>query len=299
MSRIRRSRHGRPFVRVVASVLTLMAGMAVAFAASGAASVTATTGTTATTTTTAAGKPPQNVDPPQISGTPQEAQVLKGDKGSWKNSPTDYNYFWTRCDKNGGSCSNIAGAHGATYTLTSADVGNTVRFKVQATNASGSDFASSVPTAVIVAATKPPPPPPPPPTPAANGCPAGTGAALVTGITPPARLIIDQQQASPDVVHAGTQQIIVRYHVTACGRPVQGALVYATAVPFNQLSIPPEQPTGADGYAELDFRTLAGFPVSPRQSLIAIFVRARKQGESVLGGISGRRLFSIKVNLHA
>ena len=115
----------------------------------------------------------------------------------------------------------------------------------------------------------------------------------------PARLLIDQQQTSPSVVSRGTNQLIVRYHVSACGgRSVQGALVYATAVPFNQLSIPSEQRTDGDGWAELDFRMLAGFPVSSKQQLIAIFARARKSGENLLGGISTRRLFSVQVNLH-
>ena len=118
-------------------------------------------------------------------------------------------------------------------------------------------------------------------------------------MTSPARLLIDQQQTSPSVVNRGTQQLIVRYHVSACGgRSVQGALVYATAVPFNQLSIPAEQTTNSDGWAELDFRMLAGFPVSSNQQLIAIFTRARKSGENLLGGISTRRLFSVHVNLH-
>ena len=106
----------------------------------------------------------------------------------------------------------------------------------------------------------------------ATGCPTGTGTVQVANVSSPARLLIDQQQTSPSVVNRGTKQLIVRYHVSACdGRSVQGALVYATAVPFNQLSIPPEQTTGSDGWAELDFRMLAGFPVSSKQQLIAIF----------------------------
>jgi hypothetical protein len=271
----------------------LAAGLTVAFAITGSAAGSATATTTGPTTTSAA--KPDNTSPPTVSGTPQVGEKLTGDKGTWSNNPADYNYFWVRCDNNGGSCSNINGANQATYTLTSADAGNTVRFKVQASNAAGSTFATSVPTAVIKAATAPPPPPAPAPT----GCPSGTGPINVNDLSAPARLQLDGQQASPSVVHAGTQQIILRYHVSACGgRPVQGALVYATAVPFNQLNIPAEQGTGQDGWAELDFHTLSGFPVGPHQQLIALFARARKSGENLLGGISTRRLFSLRVNLH-
>jgi hypothetical protein len=77
---------------------------------------------------------------------------------------------------------------------------------------------------------------------------------------------------------------------------VQGALVYATAVPFGQLSIPAEAPTGPTGYVSLTFQTLAGFPLSPHQRSVQIFVRARKQGEDLLAGISTRRLFAISIS---
>jgi hypothetical protein len=291
------SQHGKAHRRLLGTgigIASLVAGLAVALLAIGSASgsVAATTGTTATT----AAQKPENTSPPTISGTPQQGQTLTGDKGNWSNHPTDYNYFWTRCDKNGGSCSNISGAHAATYTLTSADVGNTIRFKVQATNSAGSTFATSVPSAVIRKAAAPPPPTPAPP---ATGCPSGSGPANVSDVKAPARLTLDAQQAQPTVVTRGTQQITLRYHVSdTCGQSVVGALVYVTAVPFGQLSIPPEQPTGSDGWAELNLRTLAGFPVSRHQQLIALFVRARKSGESLLAGISTRRLFSLRVNLH-
>jgi hypothetical protein len=46
----------------------------------------------------------------------------------------------------------------------------------------------------------------------------------------------------------------------------------------------------------LTFQTLGGFPLSPKQRRVAMFVRARKQGENLLTGISARRLFAIPVS---
>ena len=86
-----------------------------------------------------------------------------------------------------------------------------------------------------------------------------------------------------------------RFHVAACGGSVQGALVYVTAVPYGQFAIPNEQTTGSDGWATLQFTALSGYPVSNKQQLLVMFVRARKNGENLLGGISTRRLVSFRV----
>ena len=247
--------------------------------------------------TAASSVKPVNSSPPTITGTAQEGKTLTGNRGTWDNTPTDYNYSWRRCSKSGGSCSNISGATSLTYTLKGVDVDKTIRLRVVAKNADGQTTADSAPTDVIQKATAPPPTTTTPSR--GGGCPAGGNPDQVSAITSPAHLLIDGQTSNPAVVSAGVQTLVVRYHVTStCGGSVQGALVYATATPFNQFSIPPETPTGADGWAELRFQRLGGFPVGPKQQLVAMFVRARKPGESILAGISARRLFSIRVNLH-
>jgi hypothetical protein len=244
---------------------------------------------------------PVNSSPPTISGAPQEGKTLTGNRGSWDNNPTDYDYFWRRCGRGGGSCSNISGAHSLTYTLKSADVDNTLRFRVVAKNADGQTTADSAPTEVIQkAAATTTTTTTTTTTSRGNGCPSGGNPDQVASISPPARLLVDSLQSDPRVVGFGTQTLVVRFHVTStCGGPVQGALVYATATPYNQFSIPPEASTGSDGWAELRLQRLSGFPVSNKQQLIAMFVRARKSGENLLGGISTRRLVSIRVNRNA
>ena len=93
------------------------------------------------------------------------------------------------------------------------------------------------------------------------------------------------------MIVGSTDMIVARYPVTACeGKPVQGALVYVTAVPYNMFSVPPEATTGADGWAELRMNRKRGFPATPRQQLLVMFVRARGPGGNLLGGISTRRL---------
>ena len=232
---------------------------------------------------------PQNTSPPTITGTAQEGRKLVGHRGQWSGNPTDYNDFWVRCDQDGGSCANISGANDRNgYVLKRVDVGNTIRFKVQAKNADGSDTATSVPTGVITAATTPPPP-------VSNGCAKTGGTVPVAGVSPPARLTIDQTQVSPSTITYGTRSLTARFHVSACGGSVEGALVYVTAVPYGQFANANEQATGSDGWATLQFTALAGYPVSNKQAILVMFVRARKAGENLLGGISTRRLVSFHI----
>jgi hypothetical protein len=242
------------------------------------------------TGTAARQAPPVNATPPSITGTPQQSQTLTAQNGTWTGTGTiSYRYQWLRCNRNGTGCNEISGATERTYMVRGADVGNTLRVRVTATNPDGSTSATSAPTEVVTRGGT-----------GATGCPSGTGPVNIGQLAPPARLNVDGQSMSPTPVGRSTRALTVRFRVSACGgRPVQGALVYVTATPYNQFSIPPEQATGGDGWAQLSMSRLRGFPATPRQQLLVIFVRARKQGENLLGGVSTRRLVSFPVNLRS
>lgn len=232
---------------------------------------------------------PSNLNPPVISGKTEVGQTLTATEGRWSGSPTDINLQWRRCDETGGSCANISGAEGKTYVLKAVDSGNTLRVRATAKNGDGSDTATSVPTGVVRQATTPAP---------AKGCGSSGSSVAVADLAPPDRLNVDRVDTSPAVVGGSTDRVVTRVKISACnGKAVQGASVYVTAVPYNQFSVPPEATTGADGIAELTMNRLRGYPATPRQQLLVMFVRARKQGESQLGGISTRRLVSVPVSL--
>jgi hypothetical protein len=227
---------------------------------------------------------PANTALPTISGTPQEGQTLTASKGTWTDNPTSYGYAWSRCDENGNSCSTIAGANAATHLLARADVGSTLRVTVTATNKDGSASATSAPTAPIRAAI-------------VNGCPSGSGAIQIADLAPPARLWITPLGITPSLVTRSTTSIQLRFKVTACGgRPVQGAIVFAVPIPYNQFG-GRQVTTGADGTVNVVESRLPGFPANRRQELLAVLVRASKPGERILSGVSSRRAVGYRVLL--
>jgi hypothetical protein len=240
---------------------------------------------------------PKNTTAPQISGKAQVGQTLTTDNGTWTGTaPLTFTYQWRICNDNGNACHDVTGAAGNEYTVKSGDSGNTLRVQVTAKNADGADTATSVPTAAIAATAAPAPTPP------ANGCPklaAGVTAVSVADVSTPARLQIDQMQSNPGVITRGTGLFTVRFHVSdTCGTPVQGAQVYATGVPYNMITIPAQQQTDNQGWVSMQFKTMQGFPATAHQQLLVMFVRASKQGDPVLAGISTRRLVSLRVNLN-
>jgi hypothetical protein len=228
---------------------------------------------------------PTNTTAPSIAGSLQVGSTLTASEGTWDEAPTGFAFAWRRCDANGDSCARIDGATGSTYTLSQAAAGASLRVSVTATNADGSTRFTATPTAAVPA-TQP------------TGCPAGTGTIQIGDLQLPARLSIDRASITPQLVTLGTHTIQLHFLVTACGgRPVQGASMLATPIPYNQFA-GPDKTTGADGTVTLTEKRRQGFPARNRhQRLLAVFARASKPGDPVLGGVSTRRTVAFRVNL--
>lgn len=103
----------------------------------------------------AAAAAPANTSAPTISGEPREGSTLTASNGNWTNNPTTYAYKWQRCASDGTGCADIVGATKQTYTVTSGDVGHTLRVVVTAQNADGKTSAASAPTDVVASKNGP------------------------------------------------------------------------------------------------------------------------------------------------
>lgn len=221
-----------------------------------------------------AGAAPAYTTQPEISGNPVVGQTLAVSNGTWSGTtPISYSYQWQRCDAAATKCDLIAGATAQSYTLVAADAGHTLLVGVTATNAAGSQVGFTKPTVVVTA-------------------PLAPGAAIdVASVSLPDRLVISSVAFQPRVLHPGLDPFTGTFHVAdTAGHPVVGALVYAIGLPYGRVDTPPEATTDASGNATMTFtpvRSLAG------GAHIVFFLRARKQGDDPLAGVSTRRLVQV------
>ena len=230
----------------------------------------------ATDIVAATGQAPKNTSAPSISGTVKENSTLTVDHGGWSGTnPISFGYQWQRCDATGGNCANIAGATNTSYTATSADVGNVLRVNVTATNSKGSTAATSPETGIVVPAT------------------VGSHAISVSQVSLPNRLIVDGVKFAPTVL-TSRAPVAARFHVSDTrGFSISGALVYALGLPYGWVRNAPEVTTDATGWATIPLNPTASLPLKP--GALVIFVRARKPGDSLLAGVSTRRLVQVSI----
>ncbi|CAN5278637.1 hypothetical protein BH18ACT12_BH18ACT12_13060 [soil metagenome] len=241
-------------------------------------SSTATSNATEVIRSAATTGAPRNVTPPTITGSPQVGQTLTADYGTWAGAnPQTFSYHWRRCDLTGGSCSDISGATGRTYVLTTADEGTTIRVRVAARNSRGASSATSVPSGVIANADLP------------------SGATIsINDVALPNRLLIDNLRFTPQPLRS-RQPFTARFHVAdSRNHSVQGALVFVVAIPFGSTTTPAEGVTGADGWVTFTMQPTVRVDFG-RPGGIVMFVRARKATDRLIGGVSTRRLVQLSI----
>ncbi len=98
---------------------------------------------------------PVNTHVPTISGLAEQGQLLSETAGSWTASPSATARQWARCNSLGTGCAPIAGATAATYTVSAADVGSTIRVQETASNGAGSGAAAASTQTTPVPSTVP------------------------------------------------------------------------------------------------------------------------------------------------
>lgn len=220
---------------------------------------------------------PQNTSPPRISGTAVVGATLTADPGTWTGAPS-FQFIWLQCDAAGANCTDT-GARGRTYGVRADDLGRTIRVQVRATTNRGATTANSAQTAVVRASSG-----------------GGAGPAVpVASVSLPDRLVASTVTFSPTAIRSRDALVTLRVRVNDTrGRLVQGALVYATGVPFGRITAMPEVVSNSSGIATLQFRPTFRLPLR-RGTAVQIFLRIRKPGENPLAGVSSRRLIQITI----
>ena len=226
---------------------------------------------------------PTNTTPPTISGTASVGQTVTADPGTWAGVPTiTFAFAWQRCDENGAKCAPIANASAPTYMAVDKDAGGTLRVVVTATNSQGTGSATSVPTARLPGSPG-----------GITTLPGGGKSVKVADITLPNQLVIAGVTFTPSRLSSRDPFTLkVRVQDTR-HYAVDGAVVYALGVPYSRIAAAPEVPTKADGTVVLTLHPLAGLSLGTGQYLV-IFLRVRKPGDPINGGVSVRQLIQLR-----
>jgi len=228
-----------------------------------------------------AGSPqePSATAAPTISGSAVVGQTLTANPGTWKGTqPITFTYSWETCTADLLSCA-ANGGHARTYTLATSDSGRRVLVKVTGKNGAGQNTAHSLPTDTV----------------SKSGGGGAPGTAIPVADVGPAgeRLIVDQVTFTPNLVSSRSQPITVRIRVKDTkGHLVRGALVSIQSTPV-VASIPTPAPTGEDGGVTYTIHPESDFPLKNGYS-VQFFVKAYRQGDPTLAGISGTRLVQVK-----
>jgi hypothetical protein len=225
---------------------------------------------------------PANTEDPAVVGTAQDGQLVSARDGEWSGTnPMTFAYQWERCNSAGASCADISGATAKVYRVATADVGNRLRVQVTARTASGSRTANSSPTSVVARPA------------GATRIADGRYSIPVTSVNMPDRLIVSGVEFAPTVLRS-RRAFTGRFRVTDTrGYVVRDAIVLVTGVPLGWITQPQEIKTNAEGLATIQLQPTRRLRLVRGGSMV-MFIRARKEGDSILAGISSRRLVRVR-----
>lgn len=225
---------------------------------------------------------PDNTEAPAVVGTPQDGEILAAKDGEWSGTdPMTFTYQWQACDGAGANCANISGATAKIYRVATTDVGKRLRVMVTARNTSGSQTAAAPASSPAIHPT------------GATRIADGRYSIPVTSVKDPYRLIISGVEFAPTVLRSRAP-FTGRFRVTDNrGYVVRDATVLVTGVPLGWIQQPAEAKTTVDGLVTFQLQPTP-FLRLVRSGSMVMFIRARKEGDNLLAGISSRRLVRVR-----
>ena len=156
-----------------------------------------------------------------------------------------------------------------------------LRVLVTAKNTSGASMAPTQPTAAVVHPA------------GATRLADGRYSIPATSVKEPYRLVISGVEFVPSVLRS-RQEFTGRFRVTDTrGYVVRDAIVLVTGVPLGWINAPQEVKTNVDGLATLQLQPTTRLRLVRGGSMV-MFIRARREGDNLLAGISSRRLVRVR-----
>lgn len=225
---------------------------------------------------------PSNTEPPSVVGTAQDGALVVAKDGEWAGTnPMTFTYQWLSCDAAGANCANINGATAKVYRVATSDVGRRLRVRVTARNVSGTATATTRPTAAVVHPA------------GATRLADGRFSIPASSVSLPDRLVISGVEFAPSLIRSRAP-FTGRFRVTDTrGYVVRDAVVLVTGVPLGWIAQPQEVKTSVDGLVTVQLQPTPRLRVVRGGSMV-MFLRARKEGDSVLAGVSSRRLVRVR-----
>jgi hypothetical protein len=225
---------------------------------------------------------PKNTEAPTVVGAAQDGELVAAKDGEWDGTdPMTFSFQWQVCDGAGGNCANINAATAKVYRVATTDVGRRLRVHVTAKNATGSTTAAAAATAPVVHPT------------GAMRLQDGKYSIPAASVKQPYRLVLSGLQFTPTVLRS-RQPFTGRFRVTDNrGYVVRDAIILVTGVPLGWIFASQEVKTNLDGYAEIQLQPTPRLRLVRGGSMV-MFVRARKEGDELLAGVSTRRLVRVR-----